>query len=193
MARIDPISPDDATGQTAEAFDEIMLGLGRISNMYRTAGHSPTAVKDLYRLGRHFLVEDEVESVDYTLMRMVHLRISDLNGCNYCATHNAVWSTKVGVSPEKLDAVISPEFSSSDLLSDEEKAALRWADAVTANTAKVDEAAFAELQRFFNQQQIVELTLAIAYRNMVNRFVDALQVDVEEEAIAACPISVTTG
>lgn len=192
VARIPPIDPTAATAPVAEAFRDIEGGLGRVANMYRTAGHAPDIVGDLYRLGRHFLVAEEAKTISYELLRLVHLRVSHRNECNYCATHNAVWSSKAGVPDQKLTDAISPEFRSSVELSDAEKVALAWADAITFNRAKRDDPLFEELGQHFSPPQIVELTLAVAYRNMVNRFVDALQVDVEEEAIVACPISVVT-
>jgi hypothetical protein len=53
---------------------------------------------------------------------------------------------------------------------------------VTRNTARHDDEAFAELRAHFDDREIVELTLITAHFNLMNRFNDALQIDLEEPA-----------
>ena len=60
-----------------------------------------------------------------------------------------------------------------------QKAAVRWADAVTRMTARDDEAAFAEMKKHFTEQQIVELTVFCGMWNYSNRLCEALHVDLE--------------
>lgn len=189
MARIPALAPEEVSENVKPAYDEIEMGLGRIANMYRTAAHAETVVGDLFRLGRHFLAKDDA-AMDYALLRMVHLRVSHLNDCAYCATHNANWSMRAGASERKLLAAVSPDPQSSPELTDREKTALAWADAVTTNTAKEDDELYEKVSAYFGPREVVTLTLAVAYRNMVNRFVDALQVDIEHAAVANCPIDI---
>lgn len=190
MARIPALTPEQVSEKVKPVYNEIETGLGRIANMYRTAAHAETVVGDLFRLGRHFLVKDDA-ALDYALLRMVHLRVSHMNDCAYCATHNANWSTRAGASERKLLAAISPDPQNSPELNDREKVALAWADAITINTAREDDELYERLTSYFGPREVVTLTLAVAYRNMINRFVDALQVDIEEAAVAACPIDIT--
>jgi len=64
-------------------------------------------------------------------------------------------------------------------LDDRQKAAVRWAEAVTMMTARDDDGAFAEMKRHFTEKQIVELTVFCGMWNYSNRLCEALHVDLE--------------
>ena len=69
----------------------------------------------------------------------------------------------------------------SDKLSGREKAAVLWAEHVTLNTARSRDDIFENICQFFNESEIVELTMIIAYFNMNNRFIDSLKIPIEHE------------
>jgi len=69
---------------------------------------------------------------------------------------------------EKLAALA--DFESSDLYDEKEKLVLRYALAMTGTPVEIPEDLFAGLQRHFNEQQLVELTSAIAWENYRARF-----------------------
>ena len=50
-----------------------------------------------------------------------------------------------------------------------------YAERVTRGAAAIRDGSFAELQKFFDEGQIVELTLVICMANFANRFNDALR------------------
>ena len=58
---------------------------------------------------------------------------------------------------------------------DREKAVIRWAESLTENTARDDDNAFLELKKYFNEQDIVELTLFTCLFNAWNRLQDGFQ------------------
>ena len=75
-------------------------------------------------------------------------------------------------------------WRTSPLFDEREKAVINWAEALTLNTAREDDAAFAAMKEYFTEREIVELTLLSSIFNAWNRFQDGLQVDLEpEEAI----------
>jgi len=67
----------------------------------------------------------------------------------------------------------------SPLFGEREKAVIRWAELVTWNEARHDDAAFAELSKHFDSSGIVELTTVAAFRGLMNRFMDSLQIELE--------------
>lgn len=79
---------------------------------------------------------------------------------------------------EKLDA-LEGDYVESGLFTPEEIAVIGWAEAVTSNTARRDMAAFAAMEAHFTTQQIVELTVIVAVRTMVNLIQEALWTDLE--------------
>ncbi len=59
---------------------------------------------------------------------------------------------------------------------DRERAALEYADAMTITGREVDEALFARVRRFFDDDAIVELTETIAWENASAKFNRALRI-----------------
>jgi alkylhydroperoxidase family enzyme len=73
----------------------------------------------------------------------------------------------------------------SPLFSDREKAVIRWAELVNKNEARYDDEAFGRLEGFFDSTEIIELTTVAAFRGLMNRFMDSLQIDLEGPELQA--------
>ena len=94
-----------------------------------------------------------------------------------------------GLKEEKLEALSN--YLTSPLFSSEERAVLRYADALTATPVEVPNTVFEALREFYNDTQIVELTSAIAWENYRARFDHALGVEAEGFSEGAyCPMPV---
>ncbi|GCE26593.1 hypothetical protein KDA_20770 [Dictyobacter alpinus] len=63
------------------------------------------------------------------------------------------------------------------LFTERELVALRYAEIVTTSARDVDEELWDELQSYFDDGEIVELTTVIGIFNFFNRFADALRLD----------------
>jgi AhpD family alkylhydroperoxidase len=104
-----------------------------------------------------------------TLVDLVYLRVSQLNGCAYCIDMHSRDLLQAGLEPEKL--VLLPVWrEAGQLFSGRERVALAWAEAVTriAETGASDadyEAAAGE----FSDKELAELTYAIGLMNAFNR------------------------
>src|SRR5207249_4262050 len=81
-----------------------------------------------------------------------------------------------------LDA-LTGDYRSTEVFTDREKLAIEWAEEVTRNSAKHNRQLFAALSKFFNAQEIVELTINAAMFNMINRINDSLHVELEEQEL----------
>ena len=83
-------------------------------------------------------------------------------------------SSALGVSDEKILALEA--YAKSSHFTPAERIALQYADAITLSDQDVDDALFAELQQHYNDDQIVELTMAIAWENASSKFNRALRI-----------------
>ena len=104
-----------------------------------------------------------------TLIELIYLRISQINGCAYCIDMHSRDLLKFGLPVEKL--VLVPSWRESGTLFDEvERAALSWAETVTrvAETG-VPDADYAAAAAVFDQKQLADLTIAIGLMNAYNR------------------------
>lgn len=111
------------------------------------------------------------------LRAMIQVRVSQINWCAFCIDLNAATCLKREVSEEKLAAL--PQFVASALFDESEKAALRYAEAVTCCNRRADPDLIAALRPHFSDEAIVELTALIAYQNMSSKFNAALGVPAE--------------
>ena len=88
---------------------------------------------------------------------------------------NAVGSSKAGASADKIAAVAN--FRDSDLFTPSERAALCFAEGMTRTPAEVSDEVFAEAQRHFSTEQLVDLAATAAIENYRARFNRAFLVE----------------
>ena len=114
--------------------------------------------------------------LDKGLLHLIEVRASQLNGCAYCLDMHATAALQGGESPRKLNLVAAwreaPGFTA------RERAALAWTEALTElGRHAVDDALYAATRAHFSEQELVDLTYAIALINAWNRLGVALQPD----------------
>lgn len=78
-------------------------------------------------------------------------------------------------------AALQGDYRASGLFTAREKAVLAWSEAMTLNTAKRDNGVWDELRRYFSDAEIVEVSLACAMFNMINRLNDSFRTELESE------------
>ncbi len=103
------------------------------------------------------------------LVHLVFLRISQLNGCAHCIDIHTRDLIQEGMSVEKI--VLVPVWhEAAYLFTEQERAALAWSEEVTrvSETHASDEA-YAAAAAVFGEKDLVDLTLAIAAMNALNR------------------------
>lgn len=103
-----------------------------------------------------------------SLIELVKLRASQINGCAYCVDLHARDARKLGESERRLHAVAV--WRESPFFTDRERAALAWTESLTrlAETRAPD-ADYEWLSSQFSERERVELTLAINTINSWNR------------------------
>ena len=80
----------------------------------------------------------------------------------------------MGVPDEKIDAL--GDYETSPLYTDAERAALAYADAMTVTGRDVSDELFARLRESYTDDEIVELTEAVAWENASSKFNRALRI-----------------
>jgi AhpD family alkylhydroperoxidase len=110
--------------------------------------------------------------IDPALRSLVQVRVSQINGCEFCVDLNSFLGLERGTAENKLRAL--PQFEDSALFSTREKTALAYAETATRSDRRVDESLIARLRDHFDDQAIVELAALIAYQNMSSKFNAAL-------------------
>ena len=88
---------------------------------------------------------------------------------------NSAVGRDAGITDEQLEALSA--FESSPHFNDREKSVLRYAEGMSRTPADVSDEVFAQVRAIFNDEQIVELTMAIALENFRARFNCALKIE----------------
>ena len=86
----------------------------------------------------------------------------------------------LGLTDAEFDA-LQGDYRSSQLFNEKEKAVLAWSEAMTLNTAKQSGKHWDDLRRLFNDTEIVEISMACAMFNMINRLNDSFRTELEPE------------
>lgn len=109
------------------------------------------------------------------LRSLITVRISQINWCRFCVNINSATLIQQTGSEAKVDALA--EWQESAIFSEQEKAALDYAEKITYSDQQVDEACFNELKQYFDEKAIVELTALIAFQNLSSKFNSALDIE----------------
>jgi AhpD family alkylhydroperoxidase len=110
----------------------------------------------------------EKSGLDHTLVLLLKIRASQINGCAYCLHMHTEEARKLGESETRI--YLLDAWRESELYSTRERAALSWTEALTniRDTHAPDEV-FEEAQRHFSEKELADLSIAIAMINAWNR------------------------
>ena len=111
----------------------------------------------------------DTSGLETSLLNLVWLRASQINGCAYCIDMHTKDCRADGESEERL--YLLEAWRDSPFYSDRERAALSWTEAVTLiGEGHVPDGVYEQARSEFNDEELVKLTLAIAAINAWNRF-----------------------
>lgn len=103
-----------------------------------------------------------------TLLDLVKLRASQINGCAFCVDLHASDLRKKGETERRLYAV--PVWRETPFFTPRERAALAWTEAITqVAESRAPDADYEALSAEFSESERVNLTLAIGVINSWNR------------------------
>jgi AhpD family alkylhydroperoxidase len=126
---------------------------------------SPDAYKAMVGL-EQALAKSGLEN---SLLELVRLRASQLNGCAYCVNMHANDARKAGETEARLQTL--SVWHETRFFTERERAALAWVESLTLLAEKhAPQEQFDALREQFSEAEIVNLTLAIATINAWNRF-----------------------
>ena len=125
---------------------------------------SPQGAKAMGTL--HAFVHDC--GLEHTLLELVKLRASQINGCAHCIDMHTKELRAAGEAEQRL--YLLNAWEESPIYSERERAALAWTEAVTLITeGHVPDAVYELARAQFSDEELVNLTLAIVAINGANR------------------------
>jgi AhpD family alkylhydroperoxidase len=107
-------------------------------------------------------------TIETSLLELVRLRASQLNGCAYCVDMHSRDAREAGETEQRLYAV--PVWRETPLFSDRERAALELTESATRLTeGGVSDEVWARATKHFDDVQLAELIWVITVINAWNR------------------------
>lgn len=112
--------------------------------------------------------------LDVTLIDLVLLRVSQINGCAYCVDLHWRDLIKQDAEPRRLNALVA--WEESPFFTDKERAVLRWTDIVTRTAGRdASDEEYARLRAQLSEEEIAQLGFAIGCMNAWNRLAIAFR------------------
>jgi uncharacterized peroxidase-related enzyme len=177
MALVRDIPIEEVPEDAREVYRHYTEEYGPFLNQVRVFAHRPAALKHIMGLLLE-IAEHPIISKRYLEIALVV--VSRLTECHYCVSHHVPRLVKTGLAREVVEHILDPNPG----LNPEELLVRDWAVLVTTDAKRASVSPlFKQLKQHFNEAQIVELTLRITLCGFFNRFNDALQIEMEPEAI----------
>lgn len=110
----------------------------------------------------------EQSSLESSLLELVKMRASQINGCAFCLDMHSKDARAAGETEQRLYMLNA--WREAPCYSERERAALAWTDSVTrvADTS-VPDAVYQQVSQQFNDDEMLDLTLAVNSINSWNR------------------------
>ncbi|MEU1393947.1 MULTISPECIES: carboxymuconolactone decarboxylase family protein [unclassified Nonomuraea] len=108
--------------------------------------------------------------VDAATLELVHLRVSQINGCSACVDAGVKTGRKAGVSEERLATVVA--WREAPYFTEEERAALELAEAATRLADRADAVSDEVWDRaatYYDEKQLAAIVLMVGVTNLFNR------------------------
>lgn len=125
---------------------------------------APNAIKGMLELEKYV----HGSGLERPLYELVKTRASQINGCAYCIDMHTKDARKAGETEQRLYALNA--WRETPFYTERERAALEWTEALTLISENdVPESLYKATREYFNEAEIVALTMAIIAINGWNR------------------------
>ena len=178
MALVKPLSPDTnkEVAELAKFFNET---LGFCPNSVLTMQFRPDIAKAFIDL--NMAVMTNKGRVTSDLKRLIGYLASFTAGCQYCQAHTALAAERYGASEEKINNIW--EYKTHAAFSEAERAALDFSIAASSIPNSVDNEITSNLQKYWDDGEIVEILGVISLFGYLNRWNDSMGTEMEDGAV----------
>jgi AhpD family alkylhydroperoxidase len=112
--------------------------------------------------------------LERSLLELVKIRASQINGCVFCLSMHTRDARKLGETDERMHLLNA--WEEAPVFSDRERAALAWTEAATRiSEGHVPDHVFDLARRYFSERELVDLTYAVMAINAWNRLAIAFR------------------
>jgi AhpD family alkylhydroperoxidase len=117
---------------------------------------------------------ERAHALDARIKDLAATKVATVVGCQFCIDIGTHLSREAGVTEEQLRDFHN--YKESNAFSRQEKLAMDYAERMTERNVQIPDEFFALLREHFTDEQLVELTMAIAVENLRARFNNTLDI-----------------
>jgi 4-carboxymuconolactone decarboxylase len=174
VSRLPPL-PDPLPAEVQALFEDRLKRMGRLLNIHQVFGHAPKLSKASAAMAFGLRFET---SVGRRYIELAIVRAAQHSKGVYEEQQHKPMLLAEGFSEEQYNALNG--WRGSALFDDKERALLAYADEM-CDHGNVSDATFAAMEKFFDAQQILELSFAVGMYYGTALVMNALQIKLEKK------------
>ncbi|WP_371829487.1 carboxymuconolactone decarboxylase family protein [Rhodococcoides yunnanense] len=170
MSRIPPVPPAQAPVLVRWAYKAAARMVGEVPEPFAVSAHHP---KLLFASLIHEFAAGKASSTLPTSVREIAVyRTAWTLGCSWCVDFGVMMQRLDGLDIDRLRDI--DDYRTSPAFTEDERAAIAYADAVTATPSAATDEQVADLEARFGRAGVIELTYQIGLENMRARINSSL-------------------
>ena len=173
MAHMQPLK-DEELEPFKPMFGAMENIMGFVPNSLKTMARKPKIMQLFSELA---LETGQTDEMSRELKYLAGIIASNVSGCHYCQAHLAATSSIENVADAKVEQVWL--FETSELFSEAERAALRFARDAAMQPNAINKQHFQDLYEHYNEGQVVELLALICMFRWLNCWNDTMATELE--------------
>jgi len=168
--RIEPLAPQHATWWTRLMYRYAQRRFGAVPEPFTISAHHPGLL--VAGAIHETLIEKASKKLPTNVRELAVYWTARTVGCAWCVDFGSMLLRLDGLDTDRLKEI--DKYATSPLYTDDERAAIAYADAMTVNPHDVTDEQVADLRRRFGDDGVIELTYQIGVENMRARMNTAL-------------------
>ncbi|WP_186629233.1 carboxymuconolactone decarboxylase family protein [Rhodococcus sp. BP22] len=184
MSRIPPVAPADAPVLVRMAYWAASKMVGEVPEPFAVFAHHPKLF--FASLTQELAADKASTRLPVSVRELAVFRVAWTLGCTWCVDFGKMTQRLDGLDIERLQEI--GDYTTSPKYTDDERAAITYADVMTADPSAVTDAQVADLENRFGRAGVVELTYQIGLENMRARINSALGITEQGFSSDACRV-----
>ncbi|MCV7347454.1 carboxymuconolactone decarboxylase family protein [Mycolicibacterium rhodesiae] len=169
-ARLEPLTPDKAPLLTRLMYRWAKRRFGEVPEPFAVyAHHTRLMVANAVHEG---LLQNASKALPADIRELAVFWTARTVGCSWCVDFGQMLMRLEGLDLERLEHI--DDYATSPLYSDDERAAIAYADAMTKDPHTITDEQVHDLRRRFGADGVIELTYQVGIENMRARMNSAL-------------------
>ena len=168
--RIDPVPPQRASLLTKVFYRVAKRKFGEVPEPFAVAANHPRLM--LANVVHEGMLGSASKKLPKNVLELAVFWTARTVGCSWCVDFGSMLQRLDGLDVDRLKDIDS--YATSALFSDDERAAIAYADAMTKDPHIITDEQVEDLKRRFGDGGVIELTYQIGVENMRARMYSAL-------------------